>query len=125
VHRRTDSSGRFGAARHGERAPHPTASAHDTAASVQNYVSTPRAGRGARLLSVSGSDLSEGVVAGVKGCAAVSAIAWIWVGAALWVAVTLPVALLIGAVIRGRDHQVPQLHPAGQDTSPDPVIGPS
>lgn len=38
---------------------------------------------------------------------AVSAIAWIGVGAALWVVVAVPLALLVGRVIRGRDEQVP------------------
>ena len=36
-----------------------------------------------------------------------SAVAWIVVGAALWLAAGVPLALLLGRVVRNRDAQVP------------------
>jgi len=36
-----------------------------------------------------------------------SAVAWIVVGAALWLAAGVPLALLLGRVVRERDVQVP------------------
>jgi hypothetical protein len=56
-----------------------------------------------------------------EGCAAMSTIAWIWIGAAVWIAATLPVALILGAAIRRRDRQLPQPRP-GED---DPFTGPA
>jgi hypothetical protein len=38
---------------------------------------------------------------------AMSAVAWIVVGAALWLAAGVPLALLLGRVVRERDAQVP------------------
>jgi hypothetical protein len=39
--------------------------------------------------------------------AVVTTIAWILVGIALWLVIAVPVALLLGRVVRRRDEQVP------------------
>jgi hypothetical protein len=62
---------------------------------------------------------AKGAVAGEEGCVAVSVIAWVWVGAALWPVVAVLVALVVGRVVRSRDEQVPRpsVRQTGVDTA--------
>jgi len=46
----------------------------------------------------------------------VSAVEWVWMGGALWLAVGVPLAFLVGRVIRGRDTQIAL---ASRSTCPD------
>ena len=46
---------------------------------------------------------------------------YVWVGAALWLAIAVSLSLLVGRIIRGRDAQVPEpapVHDSNSSSSP-------
>lgn len=46
-----------------------------------------------------------------------SGIAWLWMGVGFWIAASVPVAVLVGRVVRNRDGQVPRVrtdHPGSE-----------
>jgi hypothetical protein len=55
----------------------------------------------------------------VRGVLPVTAMAWICVGAAVWLIVAVTLSLLLGRVIRRRDEQVPHSYSPRRSTCPD------